>query len=470
MKQFSKKCIIQLKVFQIKAKSSYLFDIQYFQKMENEGIKYISLKEASKIAGCTPEHLNLMSRKKKIKAVKLGRNWYTTREWVAKYLENGARQKKGENKETAEKNFCENNNFVVVQPKKSDEEIPVKIFEAKEKTIELVQKITLPVDSRKFDGSGAQGIPAYPTENYVAPPERKNVYFEKREKAGEIKKFERPEKVLRVSDYDDEASKSFWQKIKLGKNRKQSEDGIQNKKEEKNFNYKSFSDLEKEKEQNRISRDTRMKFFRLAMLGATTLIVMVFMPMARYAIYQNAELEKNFEGVEETTFFNDSEGLVKGEETQALSALERSVVLASENFQIKQIQFGGDVMVIDDEDKELEIQNVRSETFLVKNKDESKLVIIWQTNKAAVSEILFSKNNGQGLRNLKESGYGRNHGVVIAGLDLDQAYVYQIIARDRWGNEKKSGNFAVYSGKKAVSVIDLIMKEMEKMFGWAKIK
>lgn len=47
--------------------------------------KYISLAKAAKIYGCTPEHLNLMSRQGKLKAVKIGRNWFTTSRWLGDY-------------------------------------------------------------------------------------------------------------------------------------------------------------------------------------------------------------------------------------------------------------------------------------------------------------------------------------------------------------------------------------------------
>ena len=102
--------------------------------------------------------------------------------------------------------------------------------------------------------------------------------------------------------------------------------------------------------------------------------------------------------------------------------------------------------------------------------DESKAVITWSTNKGAICDITYSKNNGLDEKKLRENGFGYNHGVVIPGLDMGQAYVYQIVAKDRWGNIVKSGNYAVYSGKKAVSVIDLILNELQKMFGWAKVK
>lgn len=49
-------------------------------------INFIPLSEASKISGYTPEYLNSLSRKGILHAQKIGRNWYTTEEWLAEFL------------------------------------------------------------------------------------------------------------------------------------------------------------------------------------------------------------------------------------------------------------------------------------------------------------------------------------------------------------------------------------------------
>ena len=47
--------------------------------------KYISLLEAARIYGCTQKHMALMAREKKLRAIKLGRNWFTTLDWLKEY-------------------------------------------------------------------------------------------------------------------------------------------------------------------------------------------------------------------------------------------------------------------------------------------------------------------------------------------------------------------------------------------------
>lgn len=47
--------------------------------------KYISLKDATRYCAYSQDYLKLRSRQGKLKAVKIGRNWFTTIEWLEKY-------------------------------------------------------------------------------------------------------------------------------------------------------------------------------------------------------------------------------------------------------------------------------------------------------------------------------------------------------------------------------------------------
>jgi len=47
---------------------------------------YISLQEATKCCQHSQEYLSLRARQKKLKSVKLGRNWFTKKEWLEDYL------------------------------------------------------------------------------------------------------------------------------------------------------------------------------------------------------------------------------------------------------------------------------------------------------------------------------------------------------------------------------------------------
>ncbi len=51
---------------------------------ENE---YISLAKAAKLCPYSQDYLSLRARQGKLKAIKLGRNWVTTKEWVEEYMQ-----------------------------------------------------------------------------------------------------------------------------------------------------------------------------------------------------------------------------------------------------------------------------------------------------------------------------------------------------------------------------------------------
>lgn len=325
------------------------------EKTKIAGDDLMPLSEAAKIVGCTPEHLNLMARRKKLKARKLGRNWYATKEWVGAYLEN-------------------------VEREKNSRKGIVKIRRVVNEYLNLPEEIS---------------------------DDKKDVFIKDEPAAG--KKFEMT--------------------------------------------------------RGRIIRKT----FLLGIPPALALIIFLLYPLIRYEVKKDLELEKVFSEIDATTFFNQNQGIVMGEETERQGdAASQGVALASENFKIKQITFGGEGSLIDEsENISPEIQNAHGETFMNKKQDEAKLVITWATNKPALSEVEYSQIDGQNPRTLKENNYGFNHGVIIQGMEVGKAYIYKIKIRDRWGNKADSGYYSVYGGSKTVSVFELISQEFNKMFGWA---
>jgi len=55
-------------------------------KIMEEKTKYISLAETSKYCNYSQEYLSLRARQGKLKAIKIGRNWVTKKEWLRDYL------------------------------------------------------------------------------------------------------------------------------------------------------------------------------------------------------------------------------------------------------------------------------------------------------------------------------------------------------------------------------------------------
>lgn len=157
------------------------------------------------------------------------------------------------------------------------------------------------------------------------------------------------------------------------------------------------------------------------------------------------------------------------DENEELEFDEDQMVMASENYKISQIKFGGDVVFPNKnyENIPLEIYDTRSETVTSRDGEEFKLMIVWRTNKPAISEIEYSENNGQNPMTVKREGYGFDHSVVLSDLKPATAYIYKIKAKDRWGSENTSDYFGAYTGQKAESVFELVVKAVEEVFGWA---
>jgi len=59
-------------------------------------MEYISLKKAAGDSPYTAEYLGLRARQGKLKAVKVGRDWMTTHQWLEEYLARISYQKNGE--------------------------------------------------------------------------------------------------------------------------------------------------------------------------------------------------------------------------------------------------------------------------------------------------------------------------------------------------------------------------------------
>ena len=58
--------------------------------------EYISLQEASRLCSYSQEYLSLRARQGKLRALKLGRNWVCTREWLEEYIAKSESHKKRE--------------------------------------------------------------------------------------------------------------------------------------------------------------------------------------------------------------------------------------------------------------------------------------------------------------------------------------------------------------------------------------
>lgn len=166
---------------------------------------------------------------------------------------------------------------------------------------------------------------------------------------------------------------------------------------------------------------------------------------------------------ERTAAGQEQPGIVLGEED-----VRSLAVSSSENFEAAQVNVGGNLLLIqDNENLPLTISDIKSESFVSGDKDESKIVISWRTGKPAVSELDYGKNGQKDPIAIKEESYGSQHSVILAGLEPRTAYTYIIKCKDHFGNTKDSEYYGIYTASKPVSVFDMISKSLNEIFGWA---
>ncbi|PIV12794.1 MAG: hypothetical protein COS47_00660 [Candidatus Nealsonbacteria bacterium CG03_land_8_20_14_0_80_36_12] len=80
--------------------------------MINNKSNYVSLKEAAKYSGYSQEYLSLRARQKKLKAIKIARNWVTTKEWIDEYFRKVGKVKVGKVKRRRE--TTHKSHFIVI--------------------------------------------------------------------------------------------------------------------------------------------------------------------------------------------------------------------------------------------------------------------------------------------------------------------------------------------------------------------
>jgi hypothetical protein len=102
--------------------------------------KYISLMDATKLCGYSQEYLSLRARRGKLKSVKQGRNWVTTKEWLDEYIEKTESYKKELAKKNRDKEyFFKIKTAPFVLDKKIFEK-PISVFVPQEKNMKTEVK------------------------------------------------------------------------------------------------------------------------------------------------------------------------------------------------------------------------------------------------------------------------------------------------------------------------------------------
>lgn len=166
---------------------------------------------------------------------------------------------------------------------------------------------------------------------------------------------------------------------------------------------------------------------------------------------------------------NENAGIVLAETDEQIPANVLLASASSENFRAGEIAIGGEAdFLLDERDvNELKIEGVRSEVVVEKGGKNVRLVVVWKTTRPTLGEVRYGKSRIEIGKKVTEEVYSANHGAIISGLEQAATYLYTIKAYDRFGNEVESDAYAVYTGAKNVSLVDLISNAAKDVFSWA---
>jgi hypothetical protein len=374
------------------------------EKKENANSPvFISLSQAAKISGYTAEHLNLLCRKKILKGQKVGRNWDTTKEWLADFLAsasgNGHKRKSEQEKE--DKKFLEKGFFIPVRK--------IKEYSAKEN---LAEK-SLPLSEKNFYSRPAA---IYAETQATLPKNKSRANFS----PGDISRPWRSEKLVR--------DKSVWL--------------------------------------NLIAKFSFLILIGLLFFSGAPVVRYIWnnyeligrrIPVE---VSEDSWLFSNEPGKIEVA----QTGKVKGEEAESASgsiATSENFRLREISFG------GVLLASAEGENLPLEISEMKTKTFMSRDGKEAQALITWKTNKSSVSEITYGRIDSQLKKTMQEEYFGFNHSVALASLDLGATYVFEVTARDKWDRTVLSDKFSVYTGSKIISVFELIIKALNDTFSWA---
>jgi len=218
--------------------------------------------------------------------------------------------------------------------------------------------------------------------------------------------------------------------------------------------------LQKNVEPEKRERQPRL---RKLLLGAAVCALVIFFGF-RYWQTQNVPTEPE---IKITSPGAKNSGQVLGESGNEGPAFR------SENLRAAHISIGGEGIVYlpaGGEQTAIEIADLKSQIFIDKNKKDKKLLVSWKTSKATSCSLEFEKAGGSPKQGKAEGNFGYDHSVLVAPLENSAIYNYTVKATDKWGNQKYSDKFAVYTGAPEISFLDLIAGAFKDVFGWAMKK
>ncbi len=122
-----------------------------------------------------------------------------------------------------------------------------------------------------------------------------------------------------------------------------------------------------------------------------------------------------------------------------------------------------------------QISNLKVEENLPQRNSDTptaQLIVSWQTDEPATSQVEFGEGTGStyGNRSQEDSGLKVNHYVVISNLSPSRVYHLRALSNDDVGNTGSSVNTVSITPKATNQALDLVVTNMQQVFGFLRSK
>ncbi|MCX6807139.1 MAG: fibronectin type III domain-containing protein [Candidatus Berkelbacteria bacterium] len=117
------------------------------------------------------------------------------------------------------------------------------------------------------------------------------------------------------------------------------------------------------------------------------------------------------------------------------------------------------------------ISDVRAIPSKVVSKDNKTTAIIsWKTDRPTTSLVFYGLGGAKANQTDLDSKLNTGHTVILPDLKSSTTYHYSVMSKDIYGNQIESGDmtFTTVASLKQESVLDIILKTLQKSFEWIK--
>ncbi|MDD3480729.1 MAG: fibronectin type III domain-containing protein [Patescibacteria group bacterium] len=118
------------------------------------------------------------------------------------------------------------------------------------------------------------------------------------------------------------------------------------------------------------------------------------------------------------------------------------------------------------------ISSVKIDLLPIGESDEyAQAIISWTTDKPATTLVMYDEGviGGEyGSSSIEDTSLNTAHTVIVKELLPSTTYRFQLVSKDKRGNESKSADYNFVTPSREKSILQLILKSLEETFSWVR--